>query len=749
MIRRLMWFSIGFGAACALGAYCYTRWLLLASVFALIFGVLGLILKKYKPIRVIGTFLLGLAVGIGWFFGFEYCQYSNARCMDTETVPLTLEVSDYSYETDYGSAVEGYPELNGHRFKLLLYREETDALKPGDRLTCQARLQFTAHGGSEQATYHRGKGILLLAYQDSGETVSKTEKIPVKYIPVFLRQELLLRIDENFPGDTAFFAKALLLGERTDVDYQTNTAFKVSGVSHIIAVSGLHLSILFAVVFFLTGRRRGLTAIVGIPVAFLFAAIAGFTPSVTRACVMQILMMLALLLDQEYDGPTALAFAALVILMVDPLTVTSVSFQLSVGCVAGILLFSQRIRKWLLGMKPWRRWNAKTRRGRMLRAVVGWISVSVSSMFFTTPLVALYFGAVSLIGVLTNVLILWAVSLIFYGVLAVCLLSFLWATAARWVGWCAAWLIRYVLWITKTLTTFPLTAVYTQSAYIVVWFVLCYALILAFLSVKRRQPHVLICCSAIGLCVALVCSWLEPLSDDTRLTVLDVGQGQALILQSHGKTFLIDCGGDYEADAADLAAETLLSQGISHLDGLVVTHYDRDHAGGVGYLLSRVPADTVYLPTAPDTDGTLDGIMEQSNGAEYFVTSDMTLRWDGGEMTIFGPLSAGDDNESGLCVLFESENCDILITGDVGTETEQLLLLHTDLPELTALVVGHHGSKYSTCEELLSKTKPEYAFISVGENAYGHPTQEVLDRLEAAGCIVYRTDQCGTIHFGR
>lgn len=749
MIRRLMWFAIGFAAACALGAYCFTPWLAAVACFALLLSVLSLLWTKYKAARVIGTVFLGLALGIGWFFGFEMLQYSQGRSYDGVTLTLTLEASDYSYETDYGTAVEGYAQIGDGQYKILLYRDGTEALKPGDCVCCEARLRFTAHGGGEAPTYHRGNGILFIAYAESAETVVTANKLPGKYLPAVLRKELLERIDENFSGDTAFFAKALLLGERTDVDYETNTAFKVSGVSHIIAVSGLHLSILTAVIYWITGRRRVVTGLVGIPVMVLFAAVAGLTPSVTRACVMQSLMMLALLLDMEYDPPTALAFAAVVMLAAEPLVITSVSFQLSFGCVAGIILFSERIRAWFLGLRPWKGWKGKTLHGRMIRWLAASVSISVGAMVFTTPLVALYFGAVSLVGIVTNVLILWVVSLIFYGVLAVCLVSVFWSAGAKMLGWCFGWPIRYVLTVTKALASFPLAAVYTKIVYIIVWFVLCYGLLLIFLVSKRRQPHVLICCWTLGLCLALLCSWLEPLTDDTRLTVLDVGQGQSLILQSGGKTFLIDCGGDYDDDAADLAAETLLSQGISRLDGVIVTHYDRDHAGGVGYLLSRVPADTVFLPTAPDTEGTLESILRYTGGSEYFVDSDQTVSWEGGELTIFGPLVTGDDNESGLCVLFESENCDILVTGDMSTEVENLLMLYTDLPELTALVVGHHGSKYSTGEALLTQTTPEYAFISVGENPYGHPTQEVLDRLEAAGCKVYRTDQCGTIIFGR
>ena len=194
----------------------------------------------------------------------------------------------------------------------------------------------------------------------------------------------------------------------------------------------------------------------------------------------------------------------------------------------------------------------------------------------------------------------------------------------------------------------------------------------------------------------------------------------------------------------------LLSQGISRVDGIVLTHYDADHAGGLGYLLTRIDTDVLFLPYIEDKDGVGRALAAQVGERACYVGDDLELTGDGLKLSVFAPLSVGSGNESCISVLFQTENCDILITGDMGQEMEKILLKLHELPELELLIVGHHGSKYSTCEELLAVTTPEYAFISVGEgNSYGHPTQEVLERLAKYGCIVYRTDQNGTIIFRR
>jgi competence protein ComEC len=205
---------------------------------------------------------------------------------------------------------------------------------------------------------------------------------------------------------------------------------------------------------------------------------------------------------------------------------------------------------------------------------------------------------------------------------------------------------------------------------------------------------------------------------------------------------LIDGGADF------LAAETLLSRGVFSLDGLIVTHYDTDHAGGVEYFMTRMPVKQVYLP--PTEDNSYKPGIESVATYAVPITQDTQISWADCKLIIFSPVLSSSDNESGICVLFESETYDILITGDLSTLGEMLLLTQKQLPDVDILVVGHHGSKHSTSEQLLEAVKPEYAFISVGKgNSYGHPADETLRRLEDYECIIKRTDLDGHIHFRR
>ena len=743
-MRKLMWFTLGFGIACAL---CACFWLdsgllLAGGMWFFMFCCFLFSSKWITWLRKCAAICLGLSIGFCWYHIYTTQYLAFPTALDGQTIEVTAQCSDYSYQTDYGTAVDTVLHLDGKPYRVRFYVNGEIEMEPGDLLS--GTFKFSVTTGAKDWSYHQGEGIFLLAYQQEDAELGKISQMPWWCYPAKLRQRLITLINDTFPADTAFFARALLLGDRTGVDYETNTAFKVSGISHIIAVSGLHVSILFALIYTLGFRKRWPVAIIGIPALLLFAAVAGFSPSITRACIMQCLMILAMIFEKEYDPPTALAFACTAMLTANPLTITSVSFQLSVGCMAGIFLFRPGIRGWLgekLGCEK------KGRGQKLKRWFADSVAVSLSAVTITTPLVAWYFGTISLVGALTNLLTLWAVTIVFYGIMLVCLCGSISLGAGTAVAAIISWPIRYVLGISKLLAKFPLAAVYTRSIYVVIWLIFVYILLLVFLCSRNRRPGTLSCCAVLGLCLALAASWIEPLMDNCRMTMLDVGQGQCIILQSDNKTYLVDCGGTDDETAADLAAETLMSQGVFRLDGIILTHYDRDHSGGMPYLLTRIPVDSIFIPDVADESG-LREQLEVETGT-ILVREDLQVSYGGTDLTIYGPALTGDDNESSLCVLFRKENCDILITGDRSEFGERLLLRKAQLPKLEILVAGHHGSKYSTSVDLLNTTSPNVVAISVGENYYGHPATELLMRLEEFECQVYRTDLHGNIIFRR
>lgn len=743
-MRKLMWFSVGFTAATFFGAY-----LILGSMLLLLAGIFGIIcvvllLPRKDICSRIGVCALGAAVGFLYFWGFDQAVLSTARSLDGEDLVIEMEATDYSFHTGYGYAVDGKANIDGKRFSVRLYYPQEETLYPGDTLTANVQLRYTP-GDGKKSTYHKGEGIFLLAYADKEIDVDRTEKLPGKYFPSVLRKRIADRITDIFPENTAPFAKALLLGDDSEISYGDNVAFQKSGIRHVIAVSGLHVSILFSVVYAVTGKRGLLTLLLGIPVLILFAAVAGFTPSVVRACVMQGLVILSIAVSKEFDPPTALAFAALVILMVNPLAATSVSFQLSVGSMIGIYAFSGSIRDYLQNEKRLGVPKGKNLKSKLKRWFVGSVSVSISAQIVTLPLCALYFGMVSVIGILTNLLTLWVVSFIFCGIMAACILSLLWVPLGVFAGWIVSVPIHYVLMISRFLASIPFGVAYTDSLYTVLWIIFTLLLLTIFLLSKKRSV-ILLVTAIIGMyALSLAAAWFEPRLDNFRLTVLDVGQGQCVLLQCKDEAYLIDCGGDNSEHTATTALNVLGAQGISRLDGLILTHYDVDHAGGAVYLSQAMPVSRLYLPDTDD-ENEIRCYFEEQDIPVTWVSKNASFSCGKGEISLYPAKTESEGNESSMCILFRGENCDILITGDRNISGEGQLLRQANIPNIEVLVVGHHGANTSTGLELLYETKPEIAIISVGENnLHGHPHREVLRRLEKAGCLIRRTDLEGNI----
>lgn len=744
-MRRLMWLAIGFGTACALSVYVLSVSMLLwIGIPLAALGIIGLFLPVDVKGKIVVFLCFGLSIGFLWFYIFDAQYLAPARDLDGKTVEMTLEVTDYSFDSRYGIVADGKAELDGRTYRLRTYLQQKEAVVPGTYITGEFELRYTAPGGQKDATYHSGNGILLLAYQEELSDIIEPQEESLWYFPAYMRQELQTLLTQIFPEDVIPFAKALLLGDTTELSYETNTDLVLSGIRHVAAVSGLHVSILFAMVYFISGRRRGLTVLLGVPVLLLFMAISGFSPSIMRASMMQLLMLLALLFGKEYDPPTGLSFAVIVMLGINPLVVTSVGFQLSVASVAGIFLFSGRISGWC--MEKLHQSKGKKKEKKFVSKLITSASISLGAMLTTTPLTAFYFGTVSLISPVTNLLCLPMVTLFFCGIIVACILGAVWMPLGIAASWVIAWVARLILGIAHILSSIPLAAVYMESVYIVAWLGICYLLLTIFWISKQKRPGLLLCCATISLCVALLASWIEPLLDDYRVTVLDVGQGQCILLQSGGRTYMVDCGGSYDDAAADAAAATLLSQGVTQLDGLIVTHYDADHAGGAVHLLRRIPAKALVLPEGEDEKGFEEKLLSDFSGNVIRGDQNLQITWGDSTITVFASEYFGNSNETSLCVLFHEKECDILITGDRGILGETILLHSADIPELDVLIVGHHGSSGSTGEALLEATKPKQAVISVGaNNPYRHPSKATLKRLEAYGCIVRRTDREGTI----
>ena len=750
-MRKLLWFSVGFALACAAGMYLLQGkgyWLIAA--FCLL-GMTVLLCTQKKTCKIMAVSLLGCAIGFAWMLCFDSIYLSPVREMDMQTIALTIEASDFGVETTYGETVDGTIRLDNKQYTVHCYLREHYGIEPGDAIEGIFSLRYTAKGGQLNETYYQNKGVFLLAYAKDAVKVQHRESMGLRSYLSLWRNKILLTIERLFPEDTAAVAKALLLGDTADLSFEQNRNLQISGIRHIVAVSGLHVSVLMSMIYLLCYNRRYATLFLGVPVLFLFAAIAGFTPSIMRACIMQGLMVLSIAADKEYDPPTALSFAALVLLLINPIAIKDVGFQLSVGCMIGIFSFQEKLHNWFLSIGNLKeKSKGRSVRAKIIRWTVSSSSVSLSAMVFTVPLCAVYFNVVSLVSVITNYLTLWIVSTIFCGIVFACVLGIFCQSAGAFLAVVISWPIRFLLGVSAFFAKIPMAAIYMDNVYIRIWLIMAYGLLLTFVITKKKYPLFTTAAVAALLCVCLTFSWLENKKYEMQVSIIDVGQGQSVLLSNGSERYLIDCGSISPKYAAESVINYLMSKGIRRLDGIVLTHYDVDHAGGVPYLLSYINADRVYLPDSEDSNGIRDAIESAAGDRAVSVRENTTLALMDAQIKLYPALDWSTDNESSMCILFQKENYDILITGDRTVAGEKQLLEQVRLPKIEVLVVGHHGSESATSHELLMASQPDFAVISVGEgNHYGHPGSATIDRLSLYNCRVLRTDQNGTIEFRR
>ena len=777
-MRKLAWFAAGFGAVCLWSCYDGLGPVqLLVPLLLALGGWLAsrpreyespILLRKprgrgrrfrwglYQVSRRGLALCLGAVAAFGWCAAYFALFRAPAQGWVGEDVPLSGEVSSYPVPTSIG----GYGvtlRLDGGFFApdVLAYGpEEWGALKPGDRLSCAARVKGAERAYGGETTYYTAKGVYLLAYCRQGAEIRAADRTPLRHWPALCAHELNAGIYAAFDAAAAPIAAAVTLGDKRGLDETLFSAFNRAGLMHAAVVSGFHISFLVRMALAVCPRRRR-AALALVPLLVFYALMAGGTPSAFRAVIMQSALLAAPLAGRGEVGPAARGAAHRVLLVNNPFAAASVGLQLSFASVAGILLVSgpllERMYRPLRKKRP-----AKEKRVGLLlwragRTALAGVSASLGAMLFTVPLIALYFGQILILSPLSNVLALWALSLLMMCALILGTLAVFLPGLAAVLGWAAGGLGHYARWIALLLGKFPFASLSADSPYCLIWLAGAYLALLAALAGRERPKRPLIPLGALALllCAAIGLGRLEAEGADLTVTALDVGQGSSAALLSGGRAALVDCGGGGYRSAGDTAADYFAAMGRTRLDLLVLTHFDADHFNGVEQLFYRMRVNRVAVPAGEGNREAMEKLLDlaRAEGAQVIVVDETeTFALGEGTLTLFPPLGGGTSNESGLFALCSRGDFDVLVTGDADAFVERMLVKYQPIPDVEVLLAGHHGSKNSSCEAFLQAASPELAIVSAGaNNPYGHPAQETLDRLKAAGAEVYRTDEAGSI----
>ena len=747
--RRLAFFVLAFALATIVWQLVPAWYWLLVPAVVLAVGA-GFLCESTRVVVLILT--TGFLLGSGWCLGHDLLFLQPARDMDREQGEITVTITSLPRETPTSIDVSGrLVREDGIGIPMTLRLDESDtSLEPGDTIVVEAVLYRADQIGGEPVWRHTSNGVFLRAFA-SGEYTLVDSGSRVRYFPQYLNQAVAARVGEIFTEDTAGFLTAVLTGDRSYMDDSVFEDLRRSGIAHLVAVSGMHVVLLIGLLVLLLGKSRRTTFIV-LPLVVIFTIMTGASPSTLRAALMQTMLLLAPVFRRESDKMTSLSAALLLILVNNPLAIASVNLQLSFLAIVGMFGLTPRVYRYLSGLVP-----AETKHGKWAKKfVASSIATTLGATAFTTPILVFHMGAIPLYSPLTDLLTVWAATFIFGGGVIVAVVGFVFLPLAQILAWPVIWLVRYVQWVASGISAFPSAVLWTQSGYIRIWLIVVACMAAFYALYKGEKPRAVL---PVSLCAGLLIfslflGNLEARSGGLTVSVLDVGQGQSVVLTTPEQTAMVDVGSGrgMGSRAGHVAAEYLFGRNIYTLDFLILTHFHADHINGAEHLMRRIPIRRLLIPDRPEGNEAKDRVLalaEQWDVPVYLVRSDRVYPSGGGALTVIAPLttvSGANENNRGLSVLKTVGEFDVLITGDMYADMEQRLVQLVDLPRLEVLVVGHHGSRTSTSEELLTATSPRVAIVSAGlDNQHGHPHAEVQVRLHEFGASIYRTDRSGTI----
>jgi len=745
-MRKLAIACLSFSAAVFISNYILPYQLLFMSALLCMFIGLSLFLLRRKWLRAAVIGFLSLSFGFASFLIHFHTTSVPVNKLAGETMLLNGKLLEYPEVYDEYCRVRLLLETEGlPKVQMLLYddsRALVDA-EPGQRISFSAKLSPADTRYGEKYEYYNSRDIYLKG--NSRSSIQLTDSTPSVFaFPARLGRIIEHRIESIFPHDTAVFMKSLMLGEKTELyeNESMHLALSRAGLMHIVAVSGMHIAVLISFIQLLMGISKR-SSVICLVIVWLFVFVTGASPSAVRAAIMQSMLLMAPLFRRENDPITSLSAALALILIYNPYAAASVSLQLSFGAMAGIILFAPKL-SYIFG--------SVVDSNRSLRYVAGIVASSVSVMVFTVPLMAVHFGYVSLLSIVTNTLVLWAVSVCFCGGFAACILSVI-SGIGPFAAQLVSWPVRYILFISKLISSIPFSTVYLNTTSLICWLILSYGMFLLWCTGKTSTGRKILfptLISALLLFCATSFSRINYSSGTGIITAIDVSQGQCISVYSGDKTILIDCGNSFSLDnAGEIAGAFLQSCGRNSVDVLLLTHLHADHANGVSMLMEMAEVKMLVVSDkVSDDDMLLDEILESArrHGTEVvFAAGDMMYEIGNVKTEIYSPKTNSSGNENCLFVKVSLDEYDMLVTGDSPSADEKEFIYEHDVDDIELLIVGHHGSRYSSCGEFIGSIGADTAIISTGYNNYGHPTYETLERLNAYGYNIYRTDLNGNI----
>ena len=569
-------------------------------------------------------------------------------------------------------------------------------------------------------------------------------------------------VQENITEEKANLLLGILVGYKAEISEEIQENFKDSNISHILAVSGLHVSYIILAINQslekMQGKRNAKICTIFFIIAYMF--ITNFSPSVVRAGLMGIISILAKLTYNKNDIWTSIAFSLLCTLIYNPYLITSAGVLLSYGGTIGIILFQKTVSHIL--KKITEKIKRYSKNGRIIDYVQETISVSFSAQLAIAPIMARMFNTISLSFFITN---------FFVGLMIgpIIILGFLFIISKIIIiKFLLEKLLEVLILISKFGKSLPFNKIYIATPnvwqiviyYIVIFIlnifykILCKRKITAFekrlINWKNLCKHLIRKNSqkliAIMVIFLIILTIIIVIPKDLKIYFIDVGQGDStLIVTPHNKTILIDGGGSENYDVGkNTLLPYLLDRKITKIDYVIISHFDTDHVGGILTILEELPVKKLIIGKQYESSENYEKFMNiikekniltkvVSKGDVINIEKKIQIKVLFPEKELIGENAL---NNNSLVFKLKYNIFSMLFTGDIEQITEEKLVeMYTKELKSTVLKIAHHGSKSSSIQRFLELVDPKIALIGVGENnLYGHPNSDVLARLSNLRC---------------
>ena len=720
-IKRLICIaSIGYILGIILRLYFSSITFFIALVFII------LLIKKDKKIIILLVFVILSFIYID-ILENEYNRIENKQIEEKAVIISDIQEKEYKY------IYEAKFLKNNKKVLINIKKsQQIDKINYGDLIYLEGKLEIpkiaTNYKGFDYRQYLKTQKIQGIVIADNVKILKAKYKNNLIYQ---MQKKIKAIIKEKLPSETGDLLLAILLGDKKDLSEQIQINFKNSNLSHMLAVSGAHVSYIIVGLTYITqnlimGKRKG--RVFCIFFLIIFMAITNFTPSVTRACIMAILTLVSEILYKKADIYTNISISALIILLYNPYSLLDLGFQLSFGGTIGIVIFMRFIKK-------------KQEEPKLLNYIKQMALVSICANIIIIPIIMNNFNTVSLTFLVSNILaspILAIIVIVGFSIIIISIISH--SLSNILVFWLNP-ILNLLIKISSFCSKLPFAKILVVTPYI--FNILFYYTIILYLVNYNNLKQFIKKKTVILLSIILILSnfIFYILPQDLKIYFIDVGQGDStLIVTPSKKTILIDGGGSESFDVGEkVLLPYLLDRRIRKIDYIMISHFDTDHCKGIFTVIENLKVKNIIISKQAKKSENYKKFKEIVANKKIniiLVKAGDKIKIDKyiyfkilfptEKLIMQNPL-----NNNSIVSQLNYKSFKMLFTGDIEEIAEkEILNLQKDKLKSTILKVAHHGSNTSSTQEFINSVKPELALIGVGKNnTFGHPSECVVEKL--------------------